>query len=79
MGHRVLLVTGTRAWKALTDIRCAPSLESDVDRVELFRLTLRSFDGVVIYFLFRFRLQIFRRRVGIFSHFFICCFFLYKD
>jgi len=29
-------------------------------------------------FSFRFRLQIFRRRVGIFSHFFICCFFFFK-
>ena len=27
------------------------TIESDVDRVELFRLTLRCFDGVVIYFL----------------------------
>ena len=35
----------------------------------------RRFDGVVIYLFFLFRLQIFRRRVGIFSYFFICCFF----
>ena len=34
---------------------------------EIFR---RRFDGVVI---FQFRLQIFRRRVGIFSHFYLCC------
>ena len=27
------------------------TIESDVDRVELFRLTLRCFDSVVIYFL----------------------------
>jgi len=42
---------------------------------EIFR---RRFDGVVIYFFCRFRLQISRRRVGIFSHFFICCCFLFK-
>jgi len=29
-------------------------------------------------FFFRFRLQIFRRRLWIFSHFFITCFFLFK-
>ena len=49
-----------------------------VDRVELFRLTRETFrqrfDSVVIYF-FQFRLQIFRRGVGIFSHFFLCCFY----
>jgi len=40
---------------------------------EIFR---RRFDSVVIYFFFKFRLQIFRRRVGIFSQFLL--FFLFK-
>jgi len=51
---------------------------SDVDRVERFRLTLKFFNGVVIYF-FNSDFKIFRRRVGIFSLFFLCCFhFLLK-
>jgi len=42
---------------------------------EIFR---RRLDGVVIYF-YQFRLQIFRRRVGIFSHFSIyCVYFLFE-
>ena len=56
-------------------------LESDVDRFELFWLTLRFFDDVstASYLFLQFRLQIFRRRAGIFSHFFLCCFyFLFK-
>ena len=55
-------------------------LVSDVDRVERFRLTLRFFDDVSTAstrrdILFQFRLQIFRRRVGIFRLFFLCCFY----
>ena len=42
---------------------------------DIFR---RRIEGVVMYF-FQFRLQIFRRRVRMFSHFFVCCFyFLFK-
>jgi len=53
---------------------------SDVHRVERFRLTWRFFDSVSSCrqrrdLLFQFRLQIFRRRVGIFSLFFLCCFY----
>jgi len=53
-------------------------LVSVVVRVERFRLALRffrrRFDGGVIY-CFQFRLQFFPRRVGIFSLFFLCCFY----
>ena len=36
--------------KLLSPVICNYLLQSDVDRVERFRLTLRCFDGVVIYF-----------------------------
>ena len=54
-----------------------PRLVSDVDRVERldllgdFSTTFRRRRDL----LFQFRLQIFRRRVGIFSLFFLCCFY----
>jgi len=51
----------------------ARSVQSYVDRVERFRLTLRFFDDVINFV--QFRLQIFRRRVEIFIHFFLCCFY----
>jgi len=50
---------------------------SEVDRVERFRLTLRFFDDVSTASLFTFSMptSTFRRRVGIFSLFFLCCFY----
>ena len=63
----------------LSCIFCA-HVESDVDRVQLFRLTLRffrqRFDGVFIFF--DSDLQIFQRRVGVFSHFLRVVFFSSK-
>jgi len=49
---------------------------SDVDRVERFRLIFRR--RLRRDLLFQFRLQFLRRRVGIFSLFFLCGFFLLK-
>jgi len=55
-------------------------IESDVERVDVFRLTLRFFDGVRRRNIFiQFRLKIFRRCVGIFSRLFLCCFFIYSS
>ena len=45
-GHDAL----TRSRVAVDIVDSAVLLESGVDRVELFRLTLRFFDGVVIFF-----------------------------
>ena len=50
---------------------------SDVDRVERFRLTLRFFGDIstASWFNFSIPTSIFRRLVGIFSLFFLCCFY----
>jgi len=52
------------------------ALVSDIDRVvfDSFEIFQRRFDGVVVYF-FNSDFKFFRRRVGIFSLCFLCCFY----
>ena len=61
-----------QCYKAMTNAYSPASIASNVfDSLWDFSTTFRRRCNL----LFQFRLQIFRRRVGIFSHFFLCCFY----